>query len=304
MQSKPVIVEPLLSQPATFEGVSIVIPAFNEEQGIGAVLEQLFGTLDQYKDQFEIIVVDDGSTDKTAEIVSGFPVRLISHGINKGYGASLKTGVRAASHDLVVMMDSDGQHDPCDIIRLVELSTDHDMVVGARTRHSHAPLLRRPGKWLLQKTANFLAGRKIPDLNSGFRAFRRDLILRFAHILPNGFSFTTTLTLAALKENYKVAWTPITVTKRAGTSSVNPLNDGVNTFILILRTVVLFDPLKVFLPPSLFLGVFGSAFSIYGLIQFKSFPDTGVVVLTAAIVIFFMGILADSISSLRLGMRS
>jgi glycosyltransferase involved in cell wall biosynthesis len=286
------------------DGFTVIIPAYNEEQGIGVVLEQLFNALQQSDLLYEVIVVDDGSTDRTAEIAARYPARLISHGINKGYGASLKTAVRAAEHDLVVMMDSDGQHDPCEITRMVELAQEYDLVVGARTRQSHAPFLRRPGKWLLQVTANYLAGRKIPDLNSGFRSFHRDLILRFAPILPNGFSFTTTLTLAALKENYRVIWTPITASKRTGRSTVNPLKDGYNTLILILRTVVLFDPLKVFLPPSLFLGLFGMLFSIYGLVRFQAFPDTGVVLLTAAIVIFFMGILADSISSLRLGMRS
>jgi glycosyltransferase involved in cell wall biosynthesis len=293
----------VLDKPAR-EGFSIVIPAYNEEQAIHQVLNGLYSMLGQEDCLFEIVVVDDGSIDGTAEIISKFPVRLIKHGINKGYGASLKTGVRSAAYDLVVMMDSDGQHDPCDVLRLVDLAKENDLVVGARTRNSHAPALRRPGKWLLQVTANYLSGMKIPDLNSGFRAFRRDLVLRFAHILPNGFSFTTTLTLASLKENYKVVWTPITVVKRSGKSTVNPIKDGYNTLILILRTIVLFDPLKVFLPPSIILGLIGTIFSIYGLIEFKSFPETGVVLLTASIILFFMGILADSISSLRLGMRS
>lgn len=296
--------EPPLQATPVVEGASIVIPAYNEGQGIGDVLQQLHDVLRRHDMPFEVIVVDDGSTDGTAEIVGRGPARLIAHGVNRGYGAALKTGVRAARYDLVVIMDSDGQHDPADVIRLVELSRDHDMVVGARTRGSYSPLLRRPGKWLLQRTADFLTGRRIPDLNSGLRAFRRELVQRFVPILPNGFSFTTTLTLAALKENYRVAWAPIRVTKRAGKSTVHPLRDGVNTLVLILRAVVLFDPLKVFLPPSIVLGLFGVGLSVYGLWRFRSFPESGVVLITAAIILFFMGVLADSISALRLGMRT
>ena len=285
-------------------GISVIIPAFNEEQGIASVLPSLVEALNASQQPFEVLVIDDGSTDRTAEIAAHFGVKVLSHRTNKGYGASLKTGIRAAQYELIVMMDSDGQHNPADVLRLVEMGRDYDMVVGTRGRGSHSPTLRRPGKWLLQLTANYLAGVKIPDLNSGLRIFSRELAGRFMHILPNGFSFTTTLTLACLKENYRIGWMPITVMPRSGKSSVKPIRDGYNTFILILRTIVLFDPLKVFLPPSLLLGLFGMLFSIYGIIRYNSFPETGVLVITAAIILFFLGILADSISALRLGMRS
>lgn len=286
------------------DGLSIVIPAYNEAESIGSLLECLYAVMCESGWLFEVIVVDDGSTDATARIVSGYPARLISHGVNKGYGASLKSGIRAANFDLVVMMDSDGQHDPRDIVPMAELARANDLVVGARSKQSHTPPLRRPGKWLLQAVANYLAGMRIPDLNSGFRAFKRDFVLEYTHILPSGFSFSTTLTLAALKQNYKVAWMPITTAKRAGKSTVNPIADGYNTFILILRTIVLFDPLKVFLPPSIFLGLFGVLFSCYGILRFRSVPESGVIVIVSAILLFFLGILADSISALRLGMKS
>jgi glycosyltransferase involved in cell wall biosynthesis len=304
MQSKTSLIMGNLTAAPPVEGVSVIIPAFNEEQGIAYVLPCLLETLSTAGYPFEVIVIDDGSGDCTAEIAVGLGVQVISHRSNKGYGASLKTGIRAAAYDLIVMMDSDGQHDPADVLRLVEMAAEHDMVVGARIRGSHSPALRRPGKWLLKMVANYLAGVKIPDLNSGFRIFSRDLALRFMHILPNGFSFTTTLTLACLKENYRIGWMPIMVTPRSGKSTVKPIQDGYNTFILILRTIVLFDPLKVFLPPSILLGLFGVLFSIYGIIRFKSLPETGVLVITTAIILFFLGILADSISALRLGMRS
>ncbi|MCU0487051.1 MAG: glycosyltransferase family 2 protein [Anaerolineales bacterium] len=297
---------PAISPPT--HGISVIIPAFNEEQGITSVLPALVEALNASQRPFEVLVIDDGSTDRTAEIATQLSgrlgVKVLSHRTNKGYGASLKTGIRAAQYGLIVMMDSDGQHNPADVLHLVDMARDYDMVVGTRGRGSHSPTLRRPGKWLLQVTANYLAGVKIPDLNSGLRVFSRELAVRFMHILPNGFSFTTTLTLACLKENFRIGWMPITVRPRSGKSSVKPIRDGYNTFILILRTIVLFDPLKVFLPPSLLLGLFGILFSIYGIIRYNSFPETGVLVITAAIILFFLGILADSISALRLGMRS
>jgi len=285
------------------QGISVIIPAFNEEQGIASVLPALLEVLNASQQPFEVLVINDGSTDRTAEIATHHGAKVLSHRTNKGYGASLKTGIRAAQYELIVMMDSDGQHNPADVLRLVEIAGEYDMVVGTRGPGSHSPTLRRPGKWLLQLTANYLAGVKIPDLNSGLRIFSHELARRFMHILPNGFSFTTTLTLACLKENFRIGWVPITVMPRSGKSSVKPIRDGYNTFILILRTIVLFDPLKVFLPPSLLLGLFGVLFSIYGIIRYNSFPETGVLVITAAIILFFLGILADSISALRLGMR-
>lgn len=285
------------------EGVTIVIPAFNEAQAIGDVLENLQRVLSGSPWQFEIIVVDDGSTDNTAEIVKQHPVRLISHPSNRGYGAALKSGVRKAAYDLLVMLDADGQHNSQDVLRLLEQAKDYEVVIGARVKGSHVPLLRRPGKWILGKVANYLAGMRIPDLNSGLRAFRREVVESYFAILPNGFSFSTTFTLAALKDNHKVAWVPITVTKRQGKSTVNPITDGYNTLILILRLIVLFDPLKVFMPVSLLLGLFGLGFLIYNLITFGSLGEADVILIVTAILLFFMGILADSISALRRGQK-
>ncbi len=288
--------------PNQLSGVTVIVPAYNEEHGIGPMLERLLQVMADSGLIYEIIVVDDGSSDNTADVASRFPVRLTRHSTNKGYGAALKTGVRAAAYDIIITMDSDGQHDPAEIPRFAELMGTYDVVIGARTKQSHAPLVRRPGKLLLGMVANYLAGVEIPDYNSGFRAFRRELFMRFAHFLPNGFSFSTTLTLAAIKEGYDIAWPPITVSPRVGTSTVNLVKDGYNILLLILRTIVLFDPLKVFLPPSLALGLFGIMFSTYGLIRFRAFPESGVLLIVAAIFLFFFGILADQISALRRGL--
>lgn len=280
-------------------GVSIIIPAFNEASGIGPVLEKLCRVMGRTDITHEIIVVDDGSTDGTSSVISKFPVRVIRHSRNQGYGAALKTGVRAATHETIMILDSDGQHDPADIPRFVELARQHEMVIGVRGEGSHSPGIRRPGKWLMGVVANYLAGMKIPDVNSGFRAFRRELVIGHSHILPNGFSFSTTLTIAVLKEGYDVAWVPIVVAERKGTSSVRMLRDGPNTLLLILRTIALFDPLKVLLPPSIMIGLFGVVLSVYGLIRFRAVPESGILLIIVGIFLFFFGILADQISSLR-----
>jgi len=279
--------------------LTIVIPAYNEADSIANVVEEL---KKRYKD-YEIIVVDDGSNDKTYEVAKETAVKVIRHSHNKGYGASLKTGIRAATADLICTVDADGQHNPDDVRRLfceIE-NSNYDMVVGDRTGKSHSLLIRRFGKSILFIVANYLAGRKIPDLNSGLRIFRKNTINKFMHILPNGFSFSTTSTLALIKEGYEVGYIPIIASKRMGKSrsSVRPIRDGIQTLILIIRIITLFDPLKVFLPISVFFGLFGGMYLIYGIIIYRDIPDTAMSLILTGIVIFLVGILADQISNLR-----
>ncbi len=283
--------------------ISIIIPAYNVQASIGDVLEGLR----EWRDRAEIIVIDDGSTDRTAEIAARAGVRVIRHRVNKGYGAALKTGIRAARGDVIVMMDSDGEHNAAYIQPLLDALPENEMVVGARGKGSHAPLLRRPGKWILGKVANYLAETNIPDLNSGLRAFRKDIALRFMPILPNGFSFTTTLTLACFKEGYNIAYVPITTTPRLGTSTVNPIRDGMNTLMLIIRIIVLFDPLKVFLPTSIALFIVGVAYWIAsGVFRYAAniapafhIPTGAMLALLSSVIVFMFGILADQLSALR-----
>ncbi|MBM3127661.1 MAG: glycosyltransferase family 2 protein [Chloroflexi bacterium] len=283
--------------------ISIIIPAYNVEASIGNVLEGLRA----WRDRAEIIVIDDGSPDRTAEIAERAGVRVIRHRVNKGYGAALKTGIRAASGDIVVMMDSDGEHNAAHIQRLIDAMADNEMVVGARGKGSHAPLLRRPGKWILSKVANYLAETNIPDLNSGFRAFRKEVAKLFLRILPNGFSFTTTLTLALFKEGYNIAYVPITTTPRVGTSTVNPIRDGINTLLLIIRIIALFDPIKVFLPTSIALFLLGVVYWIgSGIFRYTSgitpafhIPTGAMLVMLSSVIVFMFGILADQVSAIR-----
>lgn len=283
--------------------ITIIIPAFNEEKSIAHVLEGLH----TWRERAEIIVVDDCSTDRTAEIAQAAGVRVIRNHHNKGYGAALKTGIRAAAGDIIVMMDADNEHTAAQISNLIDNFGDNDMVVGARGKGSHAPLIRRPGKWLLSQVANYLAQTTIPDLNSGFRAFRKQVALRFLHILPNGFSFTTTLTLALFKEGYNTAYVPITTSPRVGTSTVNPIRDGINTLLLIIRIIALFDPIKVFLPTSVALLLIGILYwvgsGVFRFIQHVEpafhIPSGAVTAILASIIVFMFGILADQVSAIR-----
>ena len=277
---------------------SIIIPAFNEEQGLDLILPRVKDVA--LKEGYEIIVVDDGSTDGTSETAKKHGVRLIRHPYNKGYGASLKTGTRNVLSDIILIMDADGQHNPEEIKKLVSCIGEYDMAVGARSKQSHFPLLRRPGKFILNITANYLSGHKIEDLNSGFRAIKKECVLEFMHILPNQFSFSTTITLAMFKAAYNVKYLPITVKARAGgRSSVKHAKHGLQTMLLIIRVIMLFNPLKVFIPLSLILGLFGTLFGMYGVLRFHSFPKTGVVAIISGVMIFALGVLADQISSLR-----
>ncbi|OQY41486.1 MAG: hypothetical protein B6242_17310 [Anaerolineaceae bacterium 4572_78] len=234
--------------------ITIIIPAFNETESIGSVLVQLKKECADFVS--EIIVVNDGSTDNTQQVVEELDIHLINHPRNLGYGAALKTGIKNAKTDFVLTMDSDGQHKVSDVISLWELQEGYDMVVGQRTSLVHSPLWRMPGKWFLGSMANYLTSQSIPDLNSGLRLMRRDVVLRYMHLCPSGFSFSTTITMALLSQGYNVLYTPIQVEKRTGKSTVS-FSTGLETLILVLRIATLFNPLKIFIPTSFLIGIVG-----------------------------------------------
>ncbi|NLE44134.1 MAG: glycosyltransferase family 2 protein [Chloroflexi bacterium] len=278
-------------------GCSIVIPAYNEEDGLGDTLTQLKAVLDSAHMDYEIIVVDDGSTDRTAAVASMHDVRLLRHMENRGYGAALKTGIRQAVHDIVIITDADQTY-PCEAVpQLLEYADSHDMVVGSRTGDDvQIPVARLPAKKLINALANMMTGRNIPDLKSGLRLFRRSIVERFFAILPDGFSFTTTITLAMLQSNYSVRYVPIDYRKRAGQSKIRPIRDTVRFVFLILRCTVYFAPLRVFVPVSLFLLVLGIAVALISTFVLKRLMDvTTVVILLAALQVAMSGLLADMI---------
>ena len=276
--------------------ISVIIPAHNEEKAIGTVLDEL---IEVFKEEqtYEIIVVDDGSTDNTAKKVQekGY-VKLIQHPYNKGYGAAIKTGIKNAIHDLILIIDGDGSYPVKAIPELLKEADKYDMVVGARTGEEvKIQLYRKPAKWVLSKLANYLSGTKIPDLNSGMRIFKKEDAMKFFNILPSGFSFTTTLTLAYLSNDYTVKYVPIDYYERAGKSKIKPFRDGFNFIMLIVRTITYFNPLKIFLPISIVLFVFGSIILLYQAIVTRNVADLPVMLILAAFQIGFLGLLADLI---------
>ncbi|MFB0560332.1 MAG: glycosyltransferase family 2 protein [Candidatus Lokiarchaeia archaeon] len=279
------------------EKVTIIIPAYNEVENILNMHENL----NKLCNSFEVIVVDDGSTDNTYELLKKTKVTIIRHPYNKGYGASLKTGIRHAQNDIVVFMDADSPHNPNDIYNLLGYMGEYDMVVGERSKASHISLFRKPGKMFLSIIANYLMGTKIPDLNSGFRAAKKEIIEKFMHILPNSFSFSATITLAVIKGGFNVKYVPITTYKRKGKSMVNPIRDGLRSALLIIRIIVLFNPLKVFFPISFLLFMLGVGYLIFSLIFLGFNIPSGVILLIiSSIILFFFGILADQISAFRM----
>ncbi|MHC4637843.1 MAG: glycosyltransferase family 2 protein [Planctomycetota bacterium] len=278
--------------------VSVILPAFNEAEAIGEVLDKLVPLAGEKG--WEVLVVDDGSADQTGVIAQDHGAKVLTHPYNRGYGASLKTGLHAAAGDVVVIMDSDGQHDENDISRLLEEIDNYDMVVGERVKGSHNEWIRRPGKWVLSRVANILSARKIPDLNSGLRAFKKELLLKLIHLMPDGFSFSTTSTVAYCSMNFRTKYIPIKTRARVGTSTVKQVRHGFETLLLMLRLIVLFNPLKVFMPVSLFFILTGTIYQIFIFITEGLHVHGGAVVtLIAGIQIFLFGLMIDQISSIR-----
>lgn len=276
--------------------LSVIIPAFNEAAAIGDVVCRVRETVPDC----EILVINDGSVDDTEAQALGAGARVISHKKNRGYGAALATGVRESSSDLVIFIDADGQHEPEDITRLVSELESHDMVVGARQRDSYVDKFRAPGKRVLRVFANYLAREEIPDVNSGFRAFRREVLLQYLHLMPQGFSFSTTSTFVMLKANRPIKWLPIQAHKRVGVSTVRQLKHGPETLMLMLRLTVLFDPLRVFIPVSKVLMLLAVVMVMLNFIFFRyAVPTSAVLFGMSSLIIFLLGLLTEQVSALR-----
>lgn len=279
------------------DAVSVIVPACDEEESVGEVLDAILGVLGRHQVPHEVILVDDGSTDRTAAIARSKGVRLLANATTAGYGASLKLGLCHARHNRVVIADADGTYPMEEMPRLLEHLGEYDMVVGARTKGRAAvPLVRRPAKWLLTALANHLADTKIPDLNSGFRAFRKEVAEKFLRLLPHGFSFTATLTLAMLSNDHPVKFVPVEYRPRQGKSKIRPLRDTANFLQLIVRAVMYFNPLRVFIPLSLLLFLAAVLVFFYSCFFTPRIMDASVVILlTAAIQVAVIGLLADLI---------
>lgn len=281
---------------------SIVIPVYNEEQGIEFVLRQA-ADLNLFS-KYEFIVVDDGSTDTTKKTAENYPVKVISHFTRKGYGAAIKTGIRHAKGEKVVIMDGDGQHTLLYLNRLIKLLDDFSLVIGTRDNKSAQDPNRILGKKMIKLIGEYLVEQKLPDFNSGYRGFHRREIMGLLHLMPNGFSFSTTSTLAFIKHGYDITTIPIRVRPRLGRkSNVNLLADGFGTALLVTRMIMLFNPLKIFLPTSIFISLVALWWTLFGVIVGPRIPNSAVLLGVLGMLLFFIGLLADQISLLNVQER-
>jgi glycosyltransferase involved in cell wall biosynthesis len=294
--------EPIAVAGEVVPAVTVVVPAYNEAEAIGGLLEELVPAARE--GDWEVIVVDDGSTDGTEAVLVPWAeahadvLRVIRHRGNRGYGAALKSGIRAARAAFVATMDSDGQHTPTELGHLLAERHDKDLVIGRRTRLLHSPMWRMPGKWVLGRMAAHLAGQKIPDLNSGLRVFRTAVVRRYLHLFPDGFSFSTTSTMLLLHRRYFVAHVPIEVRPRQGKSTVT-LRTGFDTILLILRLAMLLSPLRIFLPLGALSVAAGMIWAIPYLVLRQGLTVTALLLILNGVLIVLTGLLADQLAELR-----
>lgn len=282
--------------------LSAVIPVFNEEKAVFDIINELKNVLDKLNTSYEIIAIDDGSSDKSGEILKTIEgIKLIQHPLNRGYGASLKTGIKSAQGEWILIADADGTYPLNSIPELYSHLNQYDMVVGARTgKNVNIPFFRKPAKKFISILANFLSGQKIPDLNSGLRFFKKELALNYFHLFPEGFSFTTTITLALISDGYLVKFIPIDYFKREGKSSIRPLKDFIYFTSLVVRIVSYFRPLKVFASLSLSLFFLAVLFFIYCFYFLHIIADTTLVIVSmASLQIFLSGLIAELIVKSR-----
>lgn len=275
--------------------ISIVLPAKNESAAIGQTLAQI----QQLQLAHEIIVVNDGSTDQTKQVAETAGAKVVTHPYSKGNGAAIKTGARTATGSIIVFMDADGQHDPQDIPRLLEkIEEGYDLVIGARQKGSQASIGRGIANALYNNLATYMTEQKVEDLTSGFRAVRADKFREFLYLLPNGFSYPTTSTMAFFRAGYSVTYVPIHAAKRIGKSHIQPLKDGVRFFLIIFKIATLFSPLKMFLPIAILLFMIGTGWYGYTLWDAGRFTNMSALLYTGSIMIFLMGLISEQVTAL------
>ena len=272
--------------------VSVIIPAYNEQDAIADVVARVVGQ-GRWR---EVLVVDDGSTDLTAERAERAGARVVRHPYNKGNGAAAKTGIREAKGEVVLLLDADGQHDPQDMLRLADAVGASDLVIGARAARDQ-PAVRALGNAIFQALASWLTHRPIPDLTSGFRAARRDRMVEILHLLPNGFSYTTTSCLAFLKAGHNVAFLPVVARPRVGTSKIRPLRDGTKFLLIILKIVTLYSPLRVFFPIAAVSFLLGLGYGIWNVWEHGKIPMGSALLIQLAVVVFLFGLISEQIAA-------
>lgn len=275
--------------------ISIVLPAKNESAAIGKTVAGIFDLLPNA----EVIVVNDGSTDNTAQVAVAAGARVVSHPYSKGNGAAIKTGVRSASGEILVFMDADGQHDPADIPRLLaRVEEGHDMVIGARQKGSQASVGRGLANSFYNRLASYMTGHKIEDLTSGFRAVRAEKFREFLYLLPNGFSYPTTSTMAFFRAGYSVVYVPIHAAQRIGKSHIRLLKDGIRFLIIIFKIGTLYSPLKLFSPIAAILFLLATFWYGYTFFSIGRFTNMSALLYTGSVMIFLMGLISEQITAL------
>ncbi len=275
--------------------VSVIIPAFDEEGAIPQVIASLRAAASWR----EIIVVDDGSTDRTGDVARAAGANVVRHPYNIGNGASVKSGIREASGDFILIMDGDNQHAAADAVRLVAHLGEYDLVVGARAASGQASTARHLGNNALNWLATYLTGRDIPDLTSGMRAARSSALREFLHLLPNGFSTPATTTLSFIKAGYSVRFEPIETRVRIGRSKIRLVSDGTAFFLILLKVITVFSPLRIFLPISVFAFTLGALYAVWTAVTQHHITNSSVLLIVLAVIIFLVGLVSEQISSLR-----
>lgn len=281
----------------TIESISVVIPAKNEQASIGSLVQQIL-QLDCVR---EVVVVDDGSADQTGEVARSAGARVVRHPVSMGNGAAIKRGAREALSDWVLFMDADGQHQPGEINLLVQAASDSDMVVGARDAQGQASIWRRGANGFYNWFASKVTEYPIKDLTSGFRLVRREKFIRFLHLLPNGFSYPTTSTMAFLRSGYNVSFVPVNVLKREGKSHIRPIKDGFRFLIIIFKIATLYAPLKVFVPVAIFHFLLGLFRYAYTFSTDGTFTNMSALLMVTSVQIFLIGLVSEQITSLVYG---
>ncbi len=280
---------------ADSRSVSILIPAFNEAGAIAEVVAELKAAAPWH----EILVVDDGSTAGTADAGAGAGAAVVRHPYNKGNGAAVKSGVRAASGEFILIIDGDGQHKPSDALAITGKAGEYDLVVGARSSGTQAGSTRRLGNATLNRLASYLTEREIPDLTSGFRCARRDYLLDILHLLPNGFSTPTTTTMAFLRAGHNVAFHPVEARQRIGTSKIRLSKDGPKFLLIMLRVMTIFSPLRIFVPISALSFAVGAVYGIGNFAVWQRIPNGAVILILFAALVFLIGLVSEQISAMR-----
>jgi len=280
--------------------VSIIIPVFNEEKTIRLLLENITDVMTSLKKSFEIIVVNDGSTDQTVANASLPEVILINHPYNIGNGAAVKSGIRHAKGQSIIMMDGDGQHDPDDIPMFLEKLSTFDMVVGARTGKSDRSKHRTLANYIYNILASYICGQRIKDLTSGYRAIKSGIARRFLYLLPNTFSYPTTITLATIRAGHSLTYIPINARARAGKSKIRIFRDGIRFFGIIVKVATLFSPFKIFLPVSAFMFFLGLAYGVFRIFALDGrYGPTSAMLMTMSVVVFMVGLVSEQVAQLR-----